>query len=551
MLTVSSAFTEAMESAYRTLQWKVVIANGSETTTLSNDHLYGMEGTEVGYSEKRMSIGEFCRNEWKFVTDTSVTVPLKGATFSVYVVVGAEEVPLGKYYVRSVGLSDNLGRVTVLGYSTPDLMEIEYDTERLEHRALTILAYIETLTGMTVDNKTVLTDFEISAVPDGATNSQMVAYIAGYSGYNVRCTRTGGLHLYRYTDCGYTITRDVQFMDGLSDIPNQSVDINSLTVGEYSAGAGYGMVYDNPYMTQEQVTTVWENFGRLSYMNVSVSFRGNPALEIGDMVSVVQSDGLSITVPVMEMKYSIDGGMKCTLTAVDNEIRTVAVKKTALDKKLATVEDAYRKAVEKAMERLTGENGYYTDLYEGDIKVGWQITDTLPNADGTVSATTKGWRFVQGGLFYSNDGFNSLTTAITMDGAIIGSFIAADSILTRSLEVSARNVIEGTTMNMEFGNQGLRIRKLNEDGTEANKYSSLFNEQGMIVGMDYADGAFGTTTLSAQGDTVVANKLKAVESLSVTVTNSSLSRSEAVMTKYNNTDFDYGTMMAWFYIPEV
>lgn len=547
MLTASSAFTNAMKSAYRFMHWKVTVVNGSQTAVIQDAHLYGMNGTEVGYSQRRMSIGEFCRNTWSLVTDTSVAIPWNGSKFSVSVTIdgAADEVPLGVYYVKSADLSDNMGRVTVLGYSTPDQMEEDYNTEWLDNTALGIVAHIETYTGMTFDNKALLTDFPVTAVPDGVSNSGMLAYIAGYSGYNIRTTRTGGLHLYRYTDCGYTIGRDVQFMDGLSDIPDKSVDINSLTVGEYSAGAGYGINYSNPYMTQEQVTAVWEAIGRFSYMNVSVAFRGNPILEIGDIVSVIQADGLPIAVPVMQMKYSIDGGLRCDLTAVDNATQTVAMKKTALDRKLATVADQYREAVEKAMEKLTGVNGYYTDLYDGDIKIGWQITDTLPNEDGTVSNTTKGWRFVQGGLFYSDDGFGSLTTAMTADGTIIGSLIAADSILTRSLTVEARNVIEGTTMNMEFNSEGLRIRKLNEDYTEASDYSSLFNNEGMIVGTGYSDGEFDVESLSAQGDTVVASKLKSQESLSVNT-----QRAEAILRSYSDNTFDTGVQLAWFFIPK-
>ena len=61
-----------------------------------------------------------------------------------------------------------------------------YDTESSPTDSIEILHKIESDTGMVFANIDIISSFKIESVPEGTTYAGMVAYIAGYEGYNAR-----------------------------------------------------------------------------------------------------------------------------------------------------------------------------------------------------------------------------------------------------------------------------------------------------------------------------------------------------------------------------
>ncbi len=76
---------------------------------------------------------------------------------------------------------------------------------------------------------------------------------------------------------------------------DENIIIHSLTSGTedhvIACGEGYGISFHNPYMTQEILNHIFSNIKDFTYTPLSLQYRGNPALEIGDVVLVEDQHG--------------------------------------------------------------------------------------------------------------------------------------------------------------------------------------------------------------------------------------------------------------------
>lgn len=106
---------------------------------------------------------------------------------------------------------------------------------------------------------------------------------------------------------------------------------------------------------------------------------------------------------------------------------------------------AMQQAVNNATNWIIGTNGGYVVFRRNAEGQPYEI---LIMDQPTIDAATKVWRWNNGGLGYSSNGYNGpYTTAITQDGAIVADFITAgvlDASLVRVINLVATNIVAGT-----------------------------------------------------------------------------------------------------------
>lgn len=443
MHTVTDAFNAACSAPGREITSKV---NFNGTTDLPASEIQEIVITEQFGSSDGVTIGAAFSSSCKVTFYKQDNLPLNGAYFipSVGIMVGGESqyVQKGKYYIPSDGVEDS-GKlwVTVTGYDRMAGMTEDYmPTITFPATPAQVLADVCKQASVTPPAVT-MPSIQIAA-PYTGTLRQQLGWLAGLIGCNAKFDATGNLVFCWYADNGLTLGWDVQYMDGLELTADGAFTINSLLTGTeenpISVGTGLGITSTNPYMTAEQAAVVLAQISGKSLMPCKLKWRGNPAVEAGDSVTVTGRDGKALTVYVMEQRITIKGGMSADITCYDTEDADYAVE-SPTQKKLQQQYNDVRKAFRDATKRIIGaKGGYFEITYDDDgFPTGWVIRNTP-----SVEDDTKMWIMSAGGLGYSSDGGKTVTDiALTDDGKILGSalIIKQDDVDGLSAALSAIN----------------------------------------------------------------------------------------------------------------
>lgn len=444
MYSVTDAFNAACAAPGREITSKILF-NG--TTELAASEVQEISITEQFGSSDGVTIGAAFSSQCKVVIyKQTPALPLSGGNFTPYagimVDVAAQFVPKGKFYIPSDGV-EKTGDLwlTITGYDRMAGLTAEYvPTISFPATPTQMLVDVCTQAHVTAPSVT-MPDIQIAAPYSGSLRQQL-GWLAGLIGCNARFDAIGNLVFCWYADNGLTLGWDVQYMDGLELTADGAFTINSLLTGTeenpISVGTGLGITSTNPYMTAEQATVVLAQIYGKSLMPCKLKWRGNPAVEAGDSVTVTGRDGKALTVYVMEQRMTIKGGMSADITCYGPEDADYAVE-SPTQKKVQRQYDDVRKAFQDATSRIIGaKGGYFEITYDEDgYPTGWVIRNTP-----SVEDDTKMWIMSAGGLGYSSDGGKTVTDiALTDDGKILGSalIIKQDDVDGLSAALSAIN----------------------------------------------------------------------------------------------------------------
>jgi hypothetical protein len=444
MHTVTDAFNAACSAPGREITSKV---NFNGTTDLPASEIQEIVVTEQFGSSDGVTIGAAFSSQCKVVIyKQTPALPLSGGNFTPYAGImvngAAQFVPKGKFYIPSDGV-EKTGDLwlTITGYDRMSGLTAEYvPTVPFPATPTQILIDVCTQAHVTAPSVT-MPDIQIAAPYSGSLRQQL-GWLAGLIGCNAKFDATGNLVFCWYADSGLTLGWDVQYMDGLELTADGAFTINSLLTGTeenpISVGTGLGITATNPYMTAEQATVVLAQISGKFLMPCKIKWRGNPAVEAGDSVTVTGRDGKALTVYVMEQRMTIKGGMSADITCYGPEDAEYAVE-SPTQKKVQQQYNDVRKAFRDATERIIGaKGGYFEITYDDDgFPTGWVIRNTP-----SVEDDTKMWIMSAGGLGYSSDGGKTVTDiALTDDGKILGSalIIKQDDVDGLSAALSAIN----------------------------------------------------------------------------------------------------------------
>ena len=430
MHTVTDAFNAACSAPGREITSKV---NFNGTTDLPASEIQEIVITEQFGSSDGATIGAAFSSSCNVTFYKQDNLPLNGAYFipSAGIMVGGEAqyVQKGKYYIPSDGVEDS-GKlwVTVTGYDRmAGLTEDYMPTITFPATPAQVLADVCKQASVTPPAVT-MPSIQIAA-PYTGTLRQQLGWLAGLIGCNAKFDATGNLVFCWYADGGLTIGRDTQYMDGLTLTTDDAFTIHSLLTGTdsnpISVGAGKGITTINPYMTAEVAETVFAEINGKTMRPCTVKWRGNPAVEAGDIVSVIGGSGENLTAYVMELKTQIKGGMSADLTCYGPSDTDYATPSPSEQKFKRMYEDVVKSFQDATQKIIGAQGGYFEITYDKDgYPTGWTLRNTP-----TVEDNTKMWIMSIGGLGFSKDGGKTISNvALTMDGTINGAALAIGSV---------------------------------------------------------------------------------------------------------------------------
>nr|DAW19714.1 MAG TPA: Minor structural protein [Caudoviricetes sp.] len=468
MYTVTKAFHDACKSPGREIYLKAKF-NGE--TDLPRSELQEMTLTEQFGSSDGVTIGAAFSSSCKLTMYKQEGLALKNGYFTPYVGLKAADnevtyIPKGVFYVPTDGVDDS-GKlwVTVTGYDRMASLTADYiPAITLPATPAQILADVCTQAKVTAPNVT-LPDIQIETAYSGSLREQL-GWLAGLIGCNAKFDATGNLVFCWYADSGLTLGWDVQHLDGLERTADEPFTINSLLTGTeenpISVGSGIGITAINPYMTEEVATAVLDLIKDKPMTPCKCKWRGDPSVEAGDILTVVDCDGVSgLSVFVMEQELHVSGGMSCDTTCYGVEDADYAVKSSTAQK-LQRMYNEVMDSFQNATEKIIGmKGGYFAITYDEDgFPTGWTLKDTP-----TVTDTTKMWIMSMGGLGYSEDGGKTISkVAITMDGYLNGSALAVGSV--------SQDSVAGLSQSLTLIN-GQLDAKISKEDAEAQLNSRL------------------------------------------------------------------------------
>ena len=430
MYSVTDAFNAACAAPGREITSKIKF-NG--TNELPGSEVQEISVTEQFGSSDGVTIGASFSSQCKVVIYKERAPALSGGNFIPYVGVSVDGtvkyVPKGKFYISSDGV-EQTGKLwlTITGYDRmAGLTEDYMPTITFPASPAQVLADVCKQAGVTPPAVT-MPSIQIAA-PYTGTLRQQLGWLAGLIGCNAKFDATGNLVFCWYADSGLTLSHDVQYMNGLEITSDGAFTINSLLSGTesnpISVGSGTGITSTDPYMTAEVAESIFAKISGKQFTPCKVKWRGNPAVESGDSVSVTDMDGKSLTVYVMEQRLTVKGGMSADTTCYGTGSDDYAVG-SPTEQKFKRMYDDVLKSFQDATEKIIGaKGGYFEITYNEDgYPSGWQLRNTPQ-----VEDNTKMWIMSTGGLGFSTDGGKTISkVALTMEGTINGAALAIGSV---------------------------------------------------------------------------------------------------------------------------
>lgn len=228
---------------------------------------------------------------------------------------------------------------------------------------------------------------------------------------------------------------------GEAFIDNTYTLIETNTIGGTAKlGEGYGITFYNPYIKGvELLQPIYDYYKGLTYHPQTVKYRGNPAIDKGDIINVENRNGDILNAIITSQTINIGGGMNCTITscgkldsetAISNPSNSVS-KASSPSKKV----EKFKDLISNINKSLTGVIGgfvkfVYDDygkpraicITERDAVVNWNESAGCVECSQEINL----WTWNNNGFAHSSNGGKSYDdVAITMDGKIVAQILAA------------------------------------------------------------------------------------------------------------------------------
>ena len=230
-----------------------------------------------------------------------------------------EWIPLGVFFVTEAETKNDFKNLKLTAYDGFCKMSDKYNasvpaTTTLQAVYDDLKTQLYENCGITLKART-LPVYAIANFPYlDLTYTQAVAYVAGCLGENARFDRNGTLEMVWYTDSTIEISRSLQYMNGFTRTTEKTLTVTSIATGtsEVPIVRGEGVngttiSFENPFITSEMADRIFNNVNNLTYTPCSVKWRGNPAVQAGDMVQAIDGSGIPHNVLVMSQSLKVGG----------------------------------------------------------------------------------------------------------------------------------------------------------------------------------------------------------------------------------------------------
>lgn len=180
---------------------------------------------------------------------------------------------------------------------------------------------------------------------------------------------------------------------------------------------------------------------------------------------------------------------------------------------------AMQQAVNNATNWITGTNGGYVVFQRNAAGQPYEI---LIMDQPTIEAATKVWRWNNGGLGYSSNGYNGpYTTAITQDGAIVADFITTGVLNAAIITAGILQSKDGSSSwNLDTGDVNL-TGEINTVWSNAG-YSAVLSGAGVKFYRDNGQTEGGSAEMTEEGLKIIADGLWMIQGQKFNFTSSQL-----------------------------
>lgn len=312
MLEVTSDYIKAIENHLRVFEanfdlngkryTKTKIASATYDSSIGNSNDFTIGGGYINSLE--IEIKEIIEGLQEMMPAT-MSVAIAGKT-----------VPLGKFFVTEVKLDRNDKKTKIKLQDEFVRLSGAYDSQ-LTYPAYTrdILLEIVRLTGITTDTNIQLVNDQVAKKLEKTSYREALVYLAQLSGSFVRFNRNGKLDFIKLKTTSRHITKDMYKPGGLErdEIPYRlkGIECKSADKVVYKSGLSTGniMKLKNPWVTQEILDRVFNEYRDFNFYPYTLSWRGDMAMESGDWVTVHWDENIYFDIPMLSYKLSFDGGL--------------------------------------------------------------------------------------------------------------------------------------------------------------------------------------------------------------------------------------------------
>ena len=470
MRNVTQAYLNAVNSIGREWDNEVTITSGNLTETYNSCEIT----IEEVFSNDTLSMGApFTKQLALKVYAPQRTLPYNHSTITVTskLKVGNSYTPvqMGVFYPSDVSTSDDYATLDIVAFDTMGTLNETYEpTVSVPTTFNAILNDIVNQYQLTLESGSTGGTGNVETIYE-STVAEMLGYIAGMQGKNAIFNSDGKLEFKWYSQSSLSLTRENQKEIGLQ-LDEGSFTIQSITSGTdenpLTTGTGKGISFYNPYMTQSALNTIGDPVLGSTYYTGKVDTFGNPAIEVGDIVTVKDKDSNDITIYCSNINWSFSGGCSSTLSSVGNPDAEIEFSsESPTEKKINKVKTKVQEAMAKVSELINNTFGYYTITEESGVPTGWTIKDDINNPQNMIKCSL-------GGIGISANGGVTYTTAITGEG------INADTITTGVIQSQSNDDfyldMNNGTVNMANANiSGGSIQLLADDALGLSNFISF------------------------------------------------------------------------------
>lgn len=443
MLEVTSDYIKAIENHLRVFEanfdlngkryTKTKIASATYDSSIGNSNDFTIGGGYINSLEIEIK---------EIIEGLQEMMP---ATMSV--MIAGKAVPLGKFFVTEVKLDRNDKKTKIKLQDEFIRLSGAYDSQ-LTYPAYTrdILSEIVRLTGITTDTNIQLVNDQVAKKLEKTSYREALVYLAQLSGSFVRFNRNGKLDFIKLKTTSRHITKDMYKPGGLErdEIPYRlkGIECKSADKVVYKSGLSTGniMKLKNPWVTQEILDRVFNEYRDFNFYPYTLSWRGDMAMEAGDWVTVHWDENIYFNIPMLSYKLSFDGGLSAHSSGNAAGVAQGTYK----------YKGAIQRQIEYLDELITKQGSMYLDTSsptnpkDGDI---W----FKPN--GGYGGYVEMWERVEGSWVKKADSANV--------GEIVNT-ITTDELLAKKVSAAIGNYITLNAKNITAGDLDLaRLRIMN------------------------------------------------------------------------------------------
>lgn len=425
--------------------------------------------------------------------------------------------PCGYFATEKPETDDDGKTLTVTGYDEIDKMGGKWTPSITVTDTTTLKDVVENIASMHglsvtyVDTaaQTALKNHVIGVATAAELTEQserdVLGYCVGCAGMSARINTAGKLYISWFFSPGttydYTVTADVQWESGFKKSADNAVKVEAITSGVdenvYTKGTGVPISFANPIITPTEIDAIYARYNGRSWWPSTCVWRGDPCVEVGDIITVKDKNDKTYTVYVAQQELDLSGGLKSTITSpnLDTTETSFDTVSSSVRYELTKVKNSIEAAIKAATDAINGANGGYyriLDLDKDGNPDGWECFAT----DGL-----QGVKCTYGGIGCTTDGGKTYTNAMT--GAGINATAITTGIITGGTNGFSFNLetghIEASDINITGGDinlDGGQLSVLNDDGYKADLSSGVLDlYQGAGTGTGEKYLTFGSSML--------------------------------------------------------